>query len=207
MRLRVTKTANTCPIEIAANISRWVAAKIPQLRSRSYSPNHSFDLPAFFALAHRALAAAESAALPAAVNLRLGFRAAFPCAAILFATPARMLAIPWALSFFFGAVPLIFAHLALAAAAMALRPAALIFRFLGASVGADSTVAPRSLPSSFCSDWIFSWMSAALRNCVGDRFVIEFMVKQLRLSVAAMSTQKNQFLECPFTNRASLAFR
>ena len=55
MRLRVTKTANTCPIEIAANISRWVPAKIPQLRSRSYSPDHSFDLSAALAFAHLAV--------------------------------------------------------------------------------------------------------------------------------------------------------
>jgi hypothetical protein len=51
-----------------------------------------------------------------------------------------MLAIPRALSFrFLGALaafaPLIFAHLALAAAAIRARPAALIFRFFfGASV-------------------------------------------------------------------------
>jgi len=64
-------------------------------------------------------------AKPAALIFFLAFftglaAGAFPCAAILFATPARMLASPWALifllAFFAGvvddAVPLILAHLA-----------------------------------------------------------------------------------------------
>jgi len=82
-------------------------------RAFSKTKYHSLVFPAFFALAHLALAAAESAALPAAVSLRFrtGLAAdAFPCAAILLATPARMLAIPWALSFRLGAAPRILAH-------------------------------------------------------------------------------------------------
>jgi len=56
-------------------------------------------------------------AKPAALIFFLAFlkglaASALPCAAILFATPARMLAIPCALIFLFGVVPLIFAHLA-----------------------------------------------------------------------------------------------
>ena len=58
-------------------------------------------------------------AKPAALIFFLAFltglaASALPCAAILFATPARMLANPWALNFRFeGAfAPLIFAHLA-----------------------------------------------------------------------------------------------
>jgi len=73
-------------------------------------------------LAHLALEAAEIAALAAGekcfLTLFAGFgAAALPCAAILFATPARMLAIPFALSLRFlgsnnGDAALIFAHLA-----------------------------------------------------------------------------------------------
>ena len=95
---------------------------IEEHRALTQPENHNLLFPAFFALAHRALAAAESAALPAAENFCFTGLAdgAFPCAAILFATPARMLASPWALIFFlaFGAgsddaaVPLIAAHLA-----------------------------------------------------------------------------------------------
>jgi hypothetical protein len=69
------------------------------------------------------LAAAESAALPAAVNF--------------------LLALLTGLAVF----ALIAAHLALAAAAMALRPAAVIFRFFGlfdASGAAVSAGQPRS---------------------------------------------------------------
>jgi hypothetical protein len=60
-------------------------------------------------LAHLAFAKADNLALPAADIFLFG---AFPRAAILFATPARMFAIPCALSFLLGATPLIFAHLA-----------------------------------------------------------------------------------------------
>jgi hypothetical protein len=66
-------------------------------------------------------------AKPAALIFFLAFltglaASALPCTAILFATPARMLASPWALIFRFlvagagladGAVPLILAHLAI----------------------------------------------------------------------------------------------
>ena len=80
-------------------------ALIEEHRALTQPENHNLLLPAFFALAHRALAAAESAARPAAENFFLAFFAglpasALPCAAILFATPARMLASPWALIFF-----------------------------------------------------------------------------------------------------------
>jgi hypothetical protein len=56
--------------------------------AQAESENYNLLFPAFFALAHRALAAAESAALPAAVNFLLAF----------FAGLAD------------GVVPLIFAH-------------------------------------------------------------------------------------------------
>jgi hypothetical protein len=39
MRLSVTKTAKTCPTEIAANISPCVTGKTAQLLSRPYFPN------------------------------------------------------------------------------------------------------------------------------------------------------------------------
>ena len=37
---------------------------------------------------------------------------------------------------------------------------------------------PRSWLSSSCSDWIFSWRSAAFRNAFGDSVVIEFIMGQ-----------------------------
>src|ERR1035438_1466295 len=103
-----------------------------------------------------------------------------------------MLASPSALSLrlaFFagsddGAVPLIFAHLAFWAARILALPAGLTFHFFtGTSVdwAGVGTSPPRISFNSPCSDWIFSWMSAALRNAFGDRIVIEFIVKQLRL--------------------------
>jgi hypothetical protein len=46
---------------------------IRERRALIKTPNHSLLFPAFFALAHLALAAAESAALPAALNFLLGF--------------------------------------------------------------------------------------------------------------------------------------
>ena len=73
MRLSVTRTAKICPIEIAANISPCVTGKIAQLHSRPYSPNYHRLFPALFALAHLALAAAETAARQAALLLILGF--------------------------------------------------------------------------------------------------------------------------------------
>jgi hypothetical protein len=97
-------------------------------------------LPAFLAFAHRCFI--KSAILALAAGLIVRFRAgldAAALAAILLATPARMFANPCALSLLFpflaGAAftPLYWAHLLLAAAAIARRPAALIFRrFLGA---------------------------------------------------------------------------
>ena len=62
MRLRVTRTAKICPIEIAANISPCVTGKIAQLHSRPYSPDYKPILLAFLVLTHLALAAAETAA-------------------------------------------------------------------------------------------------------------------------------------------------
>jgi hypothetical protein len=73
MRLSVTSTAKICLIEIAANISSCATDKIAQVLSRPYSPNYSVVLPAALALAHRALAAAETAALQAALLFILGF--------------------------------------------------------------------------------------------------------------------------------------
>jgi hypothetical protein len=91
---------------------------------QSKPQNYNLLFPAAFTLAHLALAAAARAARAAAENFFLAFAGlaagALPLAAILFATPARMLASPWALIFLLafrpgltdGAVPLIFAHLA-----------------------------------------------------------------------------------------------
>jgi hypothetical protein len=73
MRLSATRTAKICPIEIAANISPCVTGKMAQLHVLPHSPNYSVDFPAFFALAHLVLIAAESAALAAAENFFLGF--------------------------------------------------------------------------------------------------------------------------------------
>ncbi len=149
MRLSVTRTARICPSEIAANISGCVTGKVAQ-------PQVSLLFPAAFTLAHRALAAAERAARPAAENFLLAF--------------------------LLGTVPLILAHLALAAAAMAARAAALI-RLLPlfglVTKGIGTSPPPRILARSFCRSWIFSWMLAARRNALGDRFVIEFMVQPL----------------------------
>jgi hypothetical protein len=85
--------------------------------------NYSVAFPAFFALAHLAFINAAIFFLAAGdmVRFRAGLAAGdLPRAAILFATPARMLANPCALIFLFraglaevaGVVPLIFAHLA-----------------------------------------------------------------------------------------------
>ena len=60
----VTRTAKICPIEIVANISPCVTGKIAQLLSLPYSPDYRVGFPVFFVLAHRALAAAQSEALP-----------------------------------------------------------------------------------------------------------------------------------------------
>ena len=91
MRLSVTRTAKIRPTEIAATISPCVTGKIAQLFSRPYSSNYSLLFPVFFAFAHLALAAAEIAALPAALIFLLAFSAGLAEVA--------------------GVVPLIFAHL------------------------------------------------------------------------------------------------
>jgi hypothetical protein len=151
-------------------------------------------LPALFALAHLAFAASEIAFLHAALLFTLGFSADvadmddgegvfFPHR---LATPARMLARPWALSFRFGFrtisvspfSALSLAHLALAAAAIRARPAALIPLCFGCSVatGVGVSPPPKSEFSSSCSDWIRSWMSAACLNWVGVSVAIAFML-------------------------------
>ena|SRR5208337_2423219 len=131
MRLSVTRTAKICPIVIAASISRPTLHLALPVRQHNFTSDHiprnyNLLLPAALALAHLALMAAARAALAAAEKCFLAFftglvAPALACAAILFATPARMLASPWALIFRFlgagagsidGVVPLIFAHLA-----------------------------------------------------------------------------------------------
>ena len=116
--------------------------------------SYSLLLPAFLALAQRALAAAESAALPSALNLRLEVRAGLgePLAARRAAQRAR------------------------AAAPMRARPAALMFRFrflgcsgLAAGAAADT---PSMSVSFFCRASIRSLRSAALRNCFGERSTV-----------------------------------
>ena len=102
------------------------------------------------------MAIAESLAFRAADILRLPFDlgstepfvpGAFP---LLFLFPARMLAMPLALSLLF---------------------------LLGAASTGISTGGPRSWLSSFSNDRILSLMSAARRSCCGVRFVIEFMYR------------------------------
>jgi hypothetical protein len=81
-----------CQCKAQPNISRNTAQ--PKIASYTQSqaeiPNYSLLFPAAFALAHLALAAAEIAALPAALIFRLAFLAGLAD----------------------GAVPLILAHLA-----------------------------------------------------------------------------------------------
>ena len=76
--------------------------------------NYRLLFPDPFALAHLALANAESLALAAGLIFLLGFPTALTFAPIRFLTPARILARPWARNFrFLGAFPaLILAHLA-----------------------------------------------------------------------------------------------
>jgi hypothetical protein len=69
---------------------------------RAAANNHNLLFPAFFALAHLAFINTAIFFLAAGLIVRflVGLAAgAFPCAAILFATPARILASPSALSF------------------------------------------------------------------------------------------------------------
>jgi hypothetical protein len=78
IRLSVSRTAKICPIEIAANISRPPLHLALPVKQHNFTSDHiprNYNLlfPAAFTLAHRALAAAEMAALPAALIFRLGF--------------------------------------------------------------------------------------------------------------------------------------
>jgi hypothetical protein len=118
--------------------------------------------------------------------MSLLYRVAFPCARAVFQRAlarAESLARPAALIFRFGAavplavvvVPLIFAHRNRAAAAIAFRPAALIFLLLGGSVLTDLGEASKIALSSFLSEVMRSWISAACLNCCGVRSVIEFI--------------------------------
>jgi hypothetical protein len=109
-------------------------------------------LPAAFAAFHRALAAAAIFALDAALIFLLGFRPGLADTALPY-----------------------FAHLALAAAAIAARPARLILCFfLGFPVFAAGVEAP--FPSSSlilsCRASIFSLMFAALRSAFGVNAVM-----------------------------------
>jgi hypothetical protein len=70
------------PTETAANISPCITGKIPQLLNRSYSPHYSLVFPAALTLAHRALAAAETAALQAALLFILAFFAGLAAGAL-----------------------------------------------------------------------------------------------------------------------------
>ncbi len=115
-------------------------------------------MPCALLAAHRFFKAAESAFLQAALLCVFGrpvpdsADACVPFAAILFATPARMLASPCRLNF---RLPL-----------------------LGPADPVDAVVwaaAPSIPPSSFCSDWIFSKRSAACRSCCGVKLVSSFM--------------------------------
>jgi len=136
--------------------------------------DYSAVFPALFTLAHLALRARASDFFHAAVIFRFGFSAGedeIAAVAVafffahLFATPARMFASPFALSFRFGfrtisASPfsaLSFAHLALAAAPIRARAAALIPLFFGCSgasvaTGVGVSPPPKSAFSSTCSD-------------------------------------------------------
>ena|ERR1035437_915087 len=91
---------------------------------------------------------------------------------MMFALPAALI-----LNFFFAAGfvdrfdPFTFAHLALAAALILARSAALILR-LGLAVLASVVLPPASLFSSFCSSSIVSLIEAARRNCFDVRLII-----------------------------------
>jgi hypothetical protein len=90
-----------------------------------------------------------------------------------------MLASPWALIlpfFLFGAVPLIFAHLAFCAFRILALVYALNF-FLGVLIAASSEP-PNIEFSSLCSDWIFSWMFAAFLNAFGVALIIVERVRR-----------------------------
>ena len=127
----------------------------------------SVALPAAFAFFHLAFAIAESLALPAALIFFLGFLTAL-VAVELFSL----------------------AHRARAAAAIAARPAALIFRFLGAGAASVGAGAPSSRFSSCCSFNILSWILAAFLRAFGVRPFIGFIKAQSAWS-------KNEVKPCP----------
>ena len=91
---------------------------------------------------------------------------------MMFALPAALI-----LNFFFAAGfvdcfdPFTFAHLALAAALILARPAALIL-LLGLVVLAGVVLPPPSLFSSLFSSSIVSLIEAACRSCFGVRLII-----------------------------------
>lgn len=133
------------------------ASRRPSLLSRCGAgsvEHYSLLLPAALALAHLALAARDRALFAAGDILRL------PAVAGLA-----------------GEAPRNFAHLALAAAAMAARPAALILRppflrpFPVVARGTEGAgVSPSISVSSFRKASILSLRSAACRNCLAVRF-------------------------------------
>jgi len=139
---------------------------------------YSLLCPAALTLAHRALAAADRALLPAALIFRLGFSATAAgwappsaLAVIRFLTPARMLASPFRLSLRF------------------LRAGA-----AGASVRAGG---PRSCCSWFCSASILSWTSAAFRSCRAVKLRIEFMARTLPILTGRSRLIRNCKLKIP----------
>lgn len=107
-----------------------------------------YFLPALRA-AHNAFILAESLALAAALILPLALPAAGLAAGFDPDLAART-----------------FAQRALAAAEILALAAALIVNFfLAAGAATEAVVEPSNRPSSFSSDWIFSFNAAALRNC------------------------------------------
>jgi hypothetical protein len=96
------------------------------------------------------LTSADNLALAAALIFLLGFRTGLVA----------------------GAVPLILAHLALAAAAILARPAALIFHLFRAALVSEGTGAPSNWLSSPRSASILSLMSAARLSCRASSFDI-----------------------------------
>ncbi len=152
--------------------------------------------PCAFAFAHLALATAASLALTAGLIRRSVFLAAFGVALVPFTLAHRafaaalIAALPAALNrllpFFsaleaFDAVPLIFAHLALAPAAILARAAADMRRLLGALAAGGESIAPSetiesSWPCSFsiCSLMAIIWWSWPVVNSV--RFIMARLV-------------------------------
>jgi len=157
----------------------------PQMRTQranlapcQHQQLYSLLFPAALTLAHRALAAADRALLPAALIFRLRFTAtvagwAAPraLAFIRFLTPARMLASPFRLSFRF------------------FRP-----RAAGASVGAGG---PRTCCILSCSASILSWRSAAFRSCFTVKLRIEFIARTLPMLTGMSRLIGNYKLKIP----------